>query len=371
MLLLYFFFACITNRGYRTQVVNNNIFKLSITLYIVGLLSTLIYPTTNPDTIYFARKAAFLLTIPCLFMLTMKQDNKELAIRALIAGFTVAVIFALYHTLNLSSWHGQRVTSFFDVGRWSEVLTYFLVFTLPLALNNKESQKKRILFAGLLLLGYICLILSGSRGAMLTTLVVSLLFLLMANRTAFYRVAVTSLIILPLLVVIFPSKTNIIQDRIASITNTTTDESNSARLNMWHTGTLFAKDNLAHNPLAFFFGSGPLNFEQEFKTFTMGLNHGEDITQKQVFSYTDTHNGIIDVTLKLGIIYETLFILLITLIAINILRGNQKFKYSGLCVITAFFTIGMFYTNQLEYQTICFFYFLSIALPHSQEHQNA
>ena len=64
MLLLYFFFACITNRDYRTQVVNNNIFKLSITLYIVGLLSTLIYPTTNPDTIYFARKAAFLLTIP-------------------------------------------------------------------------------------------------------------------------------------------------------------------------------------------------------------------------------------------------------------------------------------------------------------------
>ncbi|UXI01456.1 O-antigen ligase family protein [Photobacterium sp. TY1-4] len=370
LLLLYFICACFNNREYRQQIVQCKVFMLAIGLYFVGLLSTILYPTTGPDTAYFARKAAFLLAIPCLFLLNRKPENKRVAIYAMIISFILAALLALYHALSLEHWQEERISSFLDVGRWSEILTYFLVFTLPIALDHKERQTKRFFLIALLIIGYVCLILSGSRGAMLTTFGISTLFLLALNRRVLYRVAVASLVILPLLVVIFPTKATLIQERVASIVNTN-DESNSARLTMWQTGASFAANNLQQNPMAFFFGSGPLNFEHEFKSFTIDRNNNTDITQTQIFSYTDTHNGILDASLKLGVIYESLFIVLIALIARAMLRATPNIKYSGLCVIAAFFSIGMFYTNQLEYQTICFFYFLSISLSHIREHHDA
>ncbi|MEJ2764490.1 O-antigen ligase family protein [Photobacterium sp. MCCC 1A19761] len=365
LLLLYFICACFTNQEYRHQVVKCKVFLLAIGLYLVGLLSTIIYPTTGPDTLYFARKAAFLLAIPCLFLLNRKPENKRVAIHAMIASFLIAALLALYNAVSLESWQGQRVSSFLDVGRWSEVLTYFLVFLLPLSLDCKESVKNRLFFKFLLIIGYICLVISGSRGPMLATFGISVLFLLISNRQIFYRVAIAALVILPLLTIVFPSKFNLVQERVASIVNTK-DQSNSARLNIWRTGLLFAEENLHNNPKAFFFGSGPLNFEHEFRSFTIERNNNTDITQTQIFSYTDTHNGILDSSLKLGIIYEGLFIMLILSIARAMLHATPNIKYSGLCVIAAFFIIGMFYTNQLEYQTICFFYFLSISLCHKQ-----
>jgi hypothetical protein len=300
----------------------------------------------------------------------MKQENKELAIKSLLVSFVIAALFAIYHALSLDHWAGERITSFLDVGRWSEILTYFLVFMLPIALNSKEKKQKRILYVCLIILGYICILLSGSRGGMLITFGVSLLYLMFYNRAVFYRLVFISLIALPLIIAISPSKANIIQDRITSITNTTSNESNSARLKMWQSGFLFAVDNLANNPRAFFFGTGQLNFEKEYTSFIKN-SEGNILVHYPQFSFSDSHNGVIDVSLKLGIIYEIIFLSLIFLIGIKILHATPSLRGSGLSVIVAFFSIGLFYTNQMEYQTICFFYFLSITLPHRPEYQNA
>ncbi|WP_019616002.1 O-antigen ligase family protein [Psychromonas ossibalaenae] len=370
LLFILFAYLFISNKNYRAKIANNKIFILSISLYIIGLLSTLIYPSNSADTIYFARKAVFLLVIPCLFMINMNAENKSLAIKSLCAGFLVAVVNVAYHAYNLGVWDGERITSFFDVGRWSEMLTYFLVFLLPLALDNKEKKQKKIIYLLLIVIGYVCLILSGSRGGMLASLMVTVLYLVVYKRDVLLKLSAVLLVVLPLLMFIFPSKVNVVENRIGSITNTTTNKSNSARIKMWESGYLFAIDNLKNNPAAFFFGSGPINFEREYSTYINSVNKNI-LSDYPEFSFRDNHNGILDATNKLGIVYEIMFLVLIALITRQIMKGSPSIKHSGLNVIAAFFIIGMFYTNQLEYQTICFFYLISICLPSLPERIHA
>ncbi|WP_175577499.1 O-antigen ligase family protein [Photobacterium proteolyticum] len=370
LLLLLFIYSFFSNKTYRAQIASNKVFILSIALYLIGLVSTAIYPFNTVDTLYFARKAAFLLAIPCLFMLNMSKENKELAIKSLCVGFIFAAIFAAYQALNLDSWRGQRISSFLDVGRWAEVLTYFIVFLLPLTLDGKEKKNRRVAFLCLIVIAFICLLLSGSRGGVVASFTVSILYLVAYKRDMLLKVSAVVIVILPLLMFMFPSKASVVQDRIISITNTTSNESNSARLKMWESGSLFALEKLTNNPSAFFFGSGPINFEKEYTAFINSTNENI-IGHYSKFSFRDTHNGILDAANKLGIIYELLFLLLIALIARSILTASPNIKYSGLCVIMAFFIIGIFYTNQLEYQTICMFYFISIALPRLQENTHA
>ncbi|MCG7584500.1 O-antigen ligase [Photobacterium sp. OFAV2-7] len=370
LLLLLLIYSCISNKEYRAQLANSNIFILSIALYVIGLLSTVIYPSSSADTIYFARKAAFLLAIPSLFILNMRKENKELAIRSLGAGFVVAALYTIYQAISLDTWQGERIASFLDVGRWSEVLTYFIVFLIPLTLDDKEPQKRRFLFLGLIFVGFVCLVLSGSRGGMVATFIVSVLYLLAYKRDMFFKLSAAMLVILPLLMFMFPSKASVIQDRIVSITDTTSNESNSARLKMWKSGYLFVQDKYNNNPKAFFFGNGPINFEKEYTLFINSTNKNI-VNDYSFFSYQDNHNGILDAANKLGVVYELLFLLLIALIAKNIFKASPNIKYSGLCVILAFFIVGIFYTNQLEYQTICMFYFISISLPRLQENTHA
>ncbi|WP_028864320.1 O-antigen ligase family protein [Psychromonas aquimarina] len=370
LLFILFFYQLISDKNYWTQMANNKIFLLSISLYIIGLLSTLVYPSNLADTIYFARKAAFLLVIPCLFILNMDAENKSLAINSVCAGFMVAAVNVAYQAYHLGAWHGERVTSFFDLGRWSEMLTYFLVFLLPLLLDAKEKKQKRILYLLLIIIGYACLILSGSRGGMLATVIVTVLYLVIYKRYVLLKLSAILLIVLPLLMFIFPSTVNVVEGRIASIANTTTDGSNSARIKMWESGYLFAVDNLKNNPTTFFFGTGLIDFEREYSIYINSLNDNI-LSDYPDFSFRDNHNGILDATNKLGIVYELMFLVLIVLITRQIMKASPNIKYSGLSVIVAFFIIGMFYTNQLEYQTICFFYFISISLPSLQEKAHA
>ncbi|MGF1713493.1 O-antigen ligase family protein [Photobacterium chitinilyticum] len=366
LLLILFAYSCISNKSYRAQVASNKIFILSALLYVIGLLSTIIYPSSAADTIYFARKAAFLLAIPCLFMLNMKKENKELAIKSLCVGFVVAALYVGYQAISLGGWGGERIASFLDVGRWSEVLTYFIVFLLPLTLDGKEHKNRRIIFFCLLLIGFICLVLSGSRGGMVASFTVSVLYLLAYKRDMLIKLSAAMLVILPLLMFMFPSKAGVIQDRIVSISDTTSNVSNTARIKMWEAGYLFALEKYDNNPRAFFFGNGPVNFEQEYTSF-INSTYKNIVNDYSQFSFRDNHNGILDAANKLGVVYELCFLLLIALIAAKILKANPNIKYSGLCVILAFFIVGVFYTNQLEYQTICMFYFISIALPRMQE----
>ncbi|WP_240309194.1 O-antigen ligase family protein, partial [Vibrio cholerae] len=337
--------------------------KLSISLFLTGLIVSFLANLDIGETFNFLKKGIIFLLFPTI--INLARNNVKLNVSLFYFGILAAICHSLsfWFDIGINNWNGERIGSFWDVGRWGEILAYSIIFTLPFLLNRDSSKLFKLLFILFISSSVICLILSGSRAPILAIIISSFILIL------FTRPKVLLFSFFSLCLLFFSlQKTDFgitAQNRLESITNTTSDASNISRITMWQSGLEFFKFKFNHQPEDIILGSGLLHFNDEFYKF-MSKNYDiEEIKLKTMnnFSFSDSHNSYIDMLNKLGLFYLSLYISLLTSIILYLLKeAPTPWTQAGISLILTHLIMSFFYTSYLEYQTIVLFSLLALCL---------
>jgi len=363
LLIISFIFSLISNPNFRKEAFSSPVTKISLMVYLVAVLSCFITPGNMEDIIHIARKSLFLVIFPYLILLFNNKRNKQSAIIGLLTGLSLSILYGLYSLLHMKATglNPLRLESFLDVGRWSENLSYFLAFSIPFWFNL-TNKKFKFALMGVIVLSIVCLILTGSRGPWLATFIVVNLLLLSCYKQFFLKVVLFCLISLPLITTAFPAKVEGVTSRVESILDTKIDQSNTARLIMWKKAISFTSYNWSESPNKVLFGLGERNYTDEFKIYIEKTS--PNITNETAyFSFTEPHNAYLESIVKHGLLYELTFLLLLGYITFMLIGCKHQYKQAGICVISSFLIIGIFYSNQMVIQTYTVFFMLALCLP--------
>lgn len=337
--------------------------KLSISLFLTGLIFSFLANLDIGETFNFLKKGIIFLLFPTIIHLV--RNNVKLNISLFYFGILAAICHSLsfWFDIGINNWNGERIGSFWDVGRWGEILAYSIIFTLPFLLDRDSSKLFKLLFILFISSSVICLILSGSRAPILAIAISSFILIL------FTRPKVLLFSFFSLCLLFFSlQKTDFgvtAQKRLESITNTTSDASNISRITMWQSGLDFLKFKFNHQPEDIILGSGLLHFNDEFYKFMSENYDIEEIKLKTMnnFSFSDSHNSYIDMLNKLGLFYLLLYISLLTSIIFHLLKETPTpWAQAGISLILTHLIMSFFYTSYLEYQTIVLFSLLALCL---------
>lgn len=338
-----------------------NLSKYLTTIYIIGLILSFLPLYEVHDLLWFAQKGAYLLVLPLFFIPLLKY--KEIAARLSLLGLFVAMGYSFI--LFLQSNPGQRVDSFWDVGRWSEILAYSIAALIPLLHNRKQNQltaKTSVIILITVLLCGVSLLLTGSRGPLLFLFIALFCYYFLAHKKLFLLFILLTVCFL-LIIYLIP-EFNAIYDRVISIFSSN-NNSNNARILMWSNAFDFINYNIKNNFNLFLFGIGDKNIEHYLTTFLQSIGSIESM-QKSVgyqLSFNDFHNAYLDTLIKTGAIFFTFYISVIVYIAftlILLIRKGITIAWSGLTMLLTHLGIGLVYSNGMEYQTVIFYLMITL-----------
>ncbi|GAB3529074.1 O-antigen ligase family protein [Photobacterium alginatilyticum] len=370
ILLMLFLYSLISNSAFREKALSSPVTKISLIAYLIAVVSCLISPGNLDDIVHIARKSLFLVVFPYLIILFNNKKHKQSAIIGLLLGLLLSIFYGLYTLLQMKTTglNPLRLESFLDVGRWSENLSYFLAFSIPFWFNLTNDKFKYALMT-VIILSIVCLVLTGSRGPWLATFIVVNLLLLSCYKQFFLKIFLVCLISLPILTTVFPTKFEGVTNRVESILDTKVDQSNTARLIMWKKAIAFTSYNWSESPTKVIFGLGENNYTKEFKIYISKTS--PNVTNETAyFSFTEPHNAYLESLVKHGLLYELTFLSLLIYITFMLIRCKHQYKQAGICVISSFLIIGIFYSNQMVIQTYTVFFMLALCLPMLKEGKN-
>ena len=342
--------------------------SFSLVTFIIGIFTSYISNIELNELKVFLSKGILFFCLPGLILLLNNKMRQKTAFYAYFSGLLLAMIYAIYnwHNINdfrLISLEATRVDSFWDLGRWTEILVYSLSIMIPFIFESKENMPRKATLSLLSFFCFFCMIISGGRAAIVALGITSSLYLL-------FRRPKVMLAIVTLLAITFGffSSSPVVKpiyERIISITNTHNQYSNIARLVMWKNSIEIIYEKLNTEPYKIFFGSGPNHFEIDIKNHLRKKGLLESISNetKNQFSFTDSHNTYLDLANKNGFIY--LFSYIVTLISfymffIKYLKTHPMWSFSGIGLISNHIIFGFFYTSGLQFQTIVLFFLICL-----------
>lgn len=312
-----------------------------------------------------------LLILPATLLLSLQDIKiKRAALISVTAGFIIAITFAIYNWYKIIGFQFtgvgiNRITSFWDYGRWAEILAYGLSIIIPFAAIGSGNKKKGIFLSLLVIVSIICILIDGGRASFISVLISSFIFLIL-NKTK-ETISLTCLFLLGLFLLKDNPQITPTIDRFASITNTKNDYSNLGRLVMWKHGLGMMKEKFETDQKHFWLGTGPNHFTNHIQDYVEKHSSVEEV-KKQTnnnFSFNDSHNTFLDLATKYGVIYSvSFFTCLVSFLFffINNIRSNKIWSYAGISLVINHFILGFFYTSGLGYQTITLFCLLTLCI---------
>ncbi|MCL9775441.1 O-antigen ligase family protein [Vibrio methylphosphonaticus] len=339
---------------YNTSSVN----KALISLFFVGVFCSLLSDGGVNSAKDFVSKGSMLLLLPvCLFCLEDRKTRTN-AFYFFIFGSVIACIYSLYLRSLMESGEIERIASFWDLGRWGEFLCYALAMFLPLLFGN-ASLKVRLLYGSVFFLLLFTLLISGMRGALLgISLVLAVYFSLLNRRYLPYFIVFSVFFG----VVTYLWNPSVIENSITSfvsIFDLQNNLSNLARFSMWSHGIEYFLHNLSNDWRLILFGSGFENLIGPFSAYLESTNQMESYMNSvnTTVSLSDLHNAFFNVLNRMGVIY--LLVMSVGLYAVcralwsrYIATPNSAWLHSAMLIIMSFLVIGVFYSNELNYQTL-------------------
>ncbi|PMH34506.1 hypothetical protein BCU70_19790 [Vibrio sp. 10N.286.49.C2] len=346
---------------YRKEISLQSVSAISrwlILLFSGGVLFSLLSLGGVDSAKDFMNKGSVLLVVPICLYLLRDERNRALALYGLLLGAVIASLYSLFMwiTLLLSGEPIDRIASFWDLGRWGEYVCYLLVFLLP-TFSNRNLGKVRTAIGVSFILVLLALLVSGMRGPLLAVAISFCTYFIVLNRRYLLRFTALSIIGVIVLAIAAPELIDSVWVRFISIFDLTQNISNLARINMWIYAVDFFQYNLVNDWRSVLFGSG---FEHLSPSFTAFLQQGGYLSHlAEEASLNDHHNAFLNVMNKMGLIYlcMSFFGAYLVLSALwtryKQYRGRQcSWLHSAILVVLSYIVIGLFYSNELNYQTL-------------------
>ncbi|SON51031.1 O-antigen ligase family protein [Vibrio tapetis] len=350
-------------KAFKEQVNQQPIFIMMYAVFTLALIAKSISFSDINELATTFRKGAFLLLTPFISLLLLKKNHLDLAKNALILGACIAIINSYYQLYLMDDWSHFRVQSFWDVGRWSELLGYLFVGIIPFILVKKNRPHLFIsVFFLIATLG--SLLIANSRGAILVTAIVTFFYLLFHHRKLLL-LCTTALVVL---IVAFSQTKPVSEfvDRIASVASSS-NASNNARKLMWGNGILLAQHHIETDPVTFLFGTStkelPIKVVEIINTIS-SVEEMQDSIGTNI-SIHDFHNAYINNINKNGLVYFLAYITLLAMLAKffwSYRYISPSYAWAGINLLSAYLMLGVVYSNEMEFQTACLFFILSVMI---------
>lgn len=347
---------------------------------ITSFIGVIVSYTSNfelSELTVFLNKGILFFCLPGLILLLKNKSEQKIAFCSYLIGLIFAIILAGHNWYKISNFHIEnltttRIDSFWDLGRWTEILVYSLSLIIPFIFESKKNISTKILLSVLSFAIFVCMILSGGRAAIVALSITGSLYLLFRRPRLMLAIAIIFFAAFS-----FFSSTPIIKpiyERTISITNIHNQYSNVARLVMWSSGLEMLEDKLYSNPSKLLLGSGFNHFETDLNNHLLKKNQLNlvSVETKNQFSFTDSHNTFLDLANKIGIIYLFGYILIlisyVTFFMLHI-KTTPSWSFSGIGLILNHILFGFFYTSGLQYQTVILFFLVSLCFSNIYFHK--
>ncbi|OEE68787.1 hypothetical protein A1OO_07025 [Enterovibrio norvegicus FF-33] len=367
MLLLRFFVLFFESRVTFTSFRKEPFYYLPFIIYLFGIFITICAGGSQNDLLEYSRKGGMILVIPPLVYFFSNTEMRSTCIYSLAFGFFISSTQVLLHIIS-HGWNGERISGFWDIGRWGEIVSYMTLLFLPFFYSNKKNHI--ILSVIIVILGFVLLALSGSRAPLLALIIILPSYMIYKKRQHGIFFLVGLILIFSSLHYLSSDTFNKFSSRVASITDTSSDHSNSARIAMWKTSLGFLGSNISTSPSDFLFGTGSHSFQEKYVSYLTTNHEKEHYSEKfnSQFSFNDSHNMYLDLINKHGVLYTLLLIGSLSSVLYRLIYSKNKissdFDECLVLVLVGFAIIGVFYTSYMDYQTS--FIYLTISLAASK-----
>ncbi|UOD51489.1 O-antigen ligase family protein [Orrella daihaiensis] len=368
---LYLMVRCAIQPDYRHMVWNNRITKVSLAIFLLGLITASIGAEQFQDITWMARKTLFLPAVVFFVFALSRQLNRNIAMAGLITGFWIASVL----TLNEYQWQlnfGDRMQGPWPQGTWDSLLGLFFAFMVLSFKWTGASNAQRVIHLGTTALALLMLVLAGGRapwiGALLSLAIYFVFF--KPNKKLVLFGLITGVIASTLVLTTLEQKAQPVIERFASVFNTTTNSSNWIRLQLWQIGIAHLNQLAKDDPVEFIVGGGAQSYDAKQVAFfeTMPYNDA-DRSRLTGYGYPtgDTHNTYIDNALRHGVLWTlamTIYLIwLCTRFSWHIINSNP----TPSILLMNLLIVGMFYTVVPHFVTLFFVLFwamLQMSQPH-------
>ncbi len=362
IIIAYMLVRAATDRAYWNELRSSNVMRVSMALFVFGLVTATIGMQQPEDLLWMARKTLFLPVAGFLFIALVKAENRKAALIGLFMGFWFVAIRALAD--NWSEHIAHRFSGSWPPGTWDALLGLFFVFLFLCLIGQKHRLAIRLATGLCTAAAFFLLLLAGGRGPLVAAACAVFVYLIFFKINI--RTLVTVFAVVGILTVasasIFQDRAQIVFQRISSITDTN-EISNWIRLRLWGIGYAQIKELATEQPLVLLFGTGSESARKSQISFFDKLPYDEaDRIKLKQYGYPsgNVHNNYLDSILHNGLLWTVAaFAYLVWL--------TTRFKATVVSANPAPFTmliyllvLGVFYTVVPHFTT--FFFVLFVAL---------
>lgn len=366
-LILLFIAKIALDPVFRYTVLRDRVVQAASGIFLFGVIATTFSSGLPEDIGWIARKSIYLVLLGPLLFAFLDPSNRQSALIGLTIGFWMA--FGLTaHQFNWI-WDGyHRPGATWLVDTWAVLCALYACFLVPLVLRDHFTPATRTLFGFTALAALFMVITTGSRGPLLGALVgIGLYVALSHRRLLAYGLIAFAVAYLPVKHM-WPTQVASVENRILSIGDLKTNESNFTRLALWETGVARVIDQLRNGNFVVLIGEGRTGSATALTDFYQsGYGDTASILPGMLSDrvINDLHSMYLDSTVKNGLIWTAANLLLLGWLALGnrsqkSLRANIGPPY-GLAVLCAFLVNALTASILPHYATIFAVYFLTLS----------
>ncbi|CCN70251.1 O-antigen ligase family protein [Vibrio nigripulchritudo] len=341
-------------------------FIFCLSLYAFGGVISFTMHPSELDFAYYMQKNSFWLLIPVFVVLLKTEYMRRIAIVSFVIAASIAGIESLYDAYLANFDVYARSTGFLGHSRHANSM--LLCIALSLLMLNKQNLKPvfKDLFWLSISIAMLSLLVSGSRGAWLGGGAMLCYTTIRFHKTLIKPGALFVILLGFVASSTFPEKVDKYLDRAKSIVQL--ELSGMARLTMWRGGVEFLGYKLDQAPSEFLFGTGMYSTKDEYLRYVDALPVKERehlLTNGSVFGGSDFHHSILDVFVKSGVLYSSVFFGMWAWIIFKATRTPNSNNVTCQYMVVYFvglFVIYQFYTIAQDYATYATAFAISLLL---------
>ena len=361
----YLFWRSAVDRDYRLMLCNSRLTQISLAMFLLGLMTSIIGADQTKDVTWMARKTLFLPAIVFFVFALQNPRNHRLAMIGLIASFWIASLLTLYDygwQLHL----GGRMEGTWPLGTWDTLLGLFFAFLVLGFQWTGASHLARGIHTVTLMLALLMLLAAGGRAPWIAVLFSLGLYvaLFVRDKRVLLLGLAAGMVLATLATTVFEDKTRQVTERLSTVLNTTTEGSNWIRLKLWGIGAAHLTHLAKNDPVEMLFGGGAESYDPKQIEFFKTMSFDEaDRNRLADHGYPsgDAHNTYIDNALRHGVLWTlamTLYLIwLCTRFSLAAVKNNPK----PLILLLNLLIVGMFYTVVPHFATFFFMLFIALA----------
>lgn len=359
------------DHDYRKMVWSSQIARVSLAMFVLGIITSSIGAENFSDVSWMARKTLFLPVIVFFVFALTHERNRTAAMTGLIASFWIASVLTL-HKYGWSLSFGGRMEGTWPQGTWDTLLGLFFTFMVLSFKWMPRSVLKLATYGLTTLMALLMLILAGGRAPWLGAILSLAIFFVVFSRDkrVLWTTIVVGAVISILTTTVLEERAKPVIDRLSSVVNTTTDGSNWIRLKLWEIGTAQLAQLAKDDPLELIFGGGAESYNPKQAEFFKSMPFDESERAKlQAYGYPsgDAHNTYIDNALRHGVLWTIAMTLYLVLLCTQFSLKNVWRNPAPLILLINLLIVGMFYTVVPHFVTLFFALFIASLGVHETE----